>query len=161
MSKKVLDFDFSATYLPYWEAVTTEPKQTFIGGASLFAMAGHDVEENKASAAFSAFLTKPETQYFWHRKTGYVSITEAAYAIAKADGHYDRSPAAEVCIKQLSLPAGQNTKGYRMWFYVQIRDVMNPEFGRILTHETSVDDAFKIIETEANALLVNFVKTQK
>lgn len=160
LSQKDLDFDFSATYLPYWEAVTTEPKQTFIGGAALFAMAGHDAEENKASAAFFEFLTKPETQYFWHRETGYVPITEAAYAMAKADGHYDRSPAAEIGIKQLSLPAGQNTKGYRMGFYVQIRDVMNREFGRILTHETSVDDAFAAIESEANALLVKFAKTQ-
>ncbi|NIZ15548.1 extracellular solute-binding protein, partial [Phaeobacter sp. HF9A] len=45
-----LGFDFSATYLPYWESVTKEPTQTFIGGASLFAMAGHTAEENEATA---------------------------------------------------------------------------------------------------------------
>lgn len=161
LSKKDLPFDFAATYLPYWESVTTEPKQTFIGGASLFAMAGHDAEENAATAAFFQFLTKPETQYFWHQETGYVPITEAAYELAKADGHYDRLPTAEVGIQQLSLPAGANTKGYRMGFYVQIRDVMNREYGRILTGETSVQDAFANIETEANALLTKFAKTQK
>ena len=160
LAKKDLPFEFSATYLPYWEAVTTEPKQTFIGGASLFAMAGHDADENKATAAFFEFLTKPETQYFWHQETGYVPITEAAYEMAKADGHYDRFPAAETGIKQLSLPAGEHTKGYRMGFYVQIRDVMNREYGRILTGETSVEDAFQAIEDEANALLARFSKTQ-
>ncbi|MCT8162154.1 extracellular solute-binding protein [Pseudoruegeria sp. SHC-113] len=160
LSKKDLGFDFSATYLPYWEAVTSEPKQTFIGGAALFAMAGHGAEENAATAAFFEYLTKPETQYFWHQDTGYVPITEAAYELAKADGHYDRFPAAEVGIQQLSLPAGEHTKGYRMGFYVQIRDVMNREYGRILTGETTVEEAFKAIEAEANALLARFSKTQ-
>nr|WP_170369613.1 extracellular solute-binding protein [Ruegeria arenilitoris] len=160
LSKKDLPFEFSATFLPYWEAVTKEPKQTFIGGAALFAMAGKSDEENKATAAFFEFLTKPETQYMWHRETGYVPITTAAYEMAKGDGHYDGAPAAEVGIKQLSLPAGENTKGYRMGFYVQIRDVMNREYGRILTGETSVEDAFKAIEDEANGLLERFAKTQ-
>ena len=80
--------------------------------------------------------------------------------MAKADGHYDRMPAAEVGIQQLSLDAGENTRGYRMGFYVQIRDVMNREYGRILTGETSVEDAFQNIETEANQLLERFGKTQ-
>jgi sn-glycerol 3-phosphate transport system substrate-binding protein len=158
--QKDLSFEFSATQLPYWEGVTKEPTQTFIGGAALFAMAGKSAEENKATAEFFRFLTSAETQYFWHQATGYVPITEAAYELAKKDGHYDRFPAAEIGIQQLSLPAGENTKGYRMGFYVQIRDVMNREYGRILTGETSVEDAFKAIEDEANKLLARFAKTQ-
>ncbi|MEC8796828.1 MAG: extracellular solute-binding protein, partial [Pseudomonadota bacterium] len=160
LANKDLGFEFSADYLPYWEAVTEAPTQTFIGGAALFAMAGKSDAENKATAAFFEYMTKPETQYFWHQETGYVPITEAAYDLAKADGHYDRNPAAEVGIKQLSLPAGDYTKGYRMGFYVQIRDVMNREYGRILTGETSVEDAFNAIEKEANELLARFAKTQ-
>jgi sn-glycerol 3-phosphate transport system substrate-binding protein len=158
--KKDLPFEFSATYLPYWEGVTKEPTQTFIGGASLFAMAGKSAEENKATAEFFRFLTSADTQYYWHKATGYVPITEAAYEKAKADGHYTRFPAAEVGIQQLQMPAGENTKGYRMGFYVQIRDVMNREYGRILTGETDVETAFKNIEAEANKLLARFAKTQ-
>lgn len=160
LAQKDLGFDFSATFLPYWEAVTTEPKQTFIGGASLFAMSGKSDDENAATAKFFEYLTSPEVQYFWHKETGYVPITTAAYELAKQDGHYERMPAAEVGIQQLSLDAGENTRGYRMGFYVQIRDVMNREYGRILTGETSVEDAFKNIESEANDLLARFAKTQ-
>ncbi|MFT5743123.1 MAG: sn-glycerol 3-phosphate transport system substrate-binding protein [Paracoccaceae bacterium] len=160
LSQLDLGFDFSATVLPYWEAVTTEPKQTFIGGAALFAMSGQSDEENAATAAFFQYLTSPEVQYMWHRETGYVPVTEAAYELATADGHYDRFPAAEVGIQQLSLDASENTRGYRMGFYVQIRDVMNREFGRILTGETSVDDAFDIIEADSNELLSRFAQTQ-
>jgi sn-glycerol 3-phosphate transport system substrate-binding protein len=96
----------------------------------------------------------------WHRETGYVPVTEAAYELATADGHYDRFPAAEIGIQQLSLDASENTRGYRMGFYVQIRDVMNREFGRILTGETSVSDAFNIIEADSNELLSRFAQTQ-
>jgi sn-glycerol 3-phosphate transport system substrate-binding protein len=159
--KQKVDFDFSAAMLPYWEGVTTEPKQTFIGGAALFAMSGKSAEENKASAEFFKFLTSADTQYFWHKATGYVPITEAAYEMAKSDGYYKESPAAEVGIQQLTLPAGDWTKGYRMGFYVQIRDVMNREYGRILTGETSVEDGFAAIEKEANSLLERFAKTQQ
>ena len=154
------EFPFSATMLPYWEAVTTEPTQTFIGGAALFAMSGHDAAENEATAAFFDFLSSPEVQYDWHRKTGYVPITQASYEVATEDGHYERFPAAEVGIQQLSLEGGEFTRGYRMGFYVQIRDVMNREYGRILTGDTSVEDGFATIEAEANELLARFAQTQ-
>jgi sn-glycerol 3-phosphate transport system substrate-binding protein len=160
LSKLDLPFDFSATVLPYWESVTAEPKQTFIGGAALFAMSGKSDAENAATAAFFQYLTSPETQVMWHKETGYVPVTTAAYEMAKAEGYYDELPAAEVGIEQLSLPAGEHTKGYRMGFYVQIRDVMNREFGRILAGDTSVDDAFTAIEAESNELLAKFAQTQ-
>lgn len=155
-----VEFNFSATMLPYWEAVTTEPTQTFIGGAALFAMSGHDEAENAAAAAFFDFLASADTQVMWHTETGYVPITTAAYELAAEQGHYEKFPAAEVGIQQLSLPGGDFTRGYRMGFYVQIRDVMNREYGRILTGEASVDEAFEIIETEANDLLSRFARTQ-
>ncbi|MCA0043005.1 extracellular solute-binding protein [Celeribacter litoreus] len=157
---KDLPFTFSATNLPYWSSITEEGYQTFIGGAALFAMSGKSAEENKATAEFFRYLTSSEVQYMWHRETGYVPITEAAYEMAKEDGHYDRFPAAETGIKQLMLTSGENTRGYRMGFYVQIRDIENREFGRILSGETSVEDALKAIETEGNALLERFAKTQ-
>jgi sn-glycerol 3-phosphate transport system substrate-binding protein len=154
-----VDFEFSATYLPYWEAITSEPTQTFIGGAALFALTGHSDEENKATAEFFKFLSSTDVQKFWHKETGYVPITTAAYEAAKAEGYYDEKPQAEIGIKQLSLPSGDNSKGYRMGFYVQIRDVMNREYGRIFAGETDVESAFNVIEEEGNKLLDRFSKT--
>ena len=161
LTQKDLSFKWSAVYLPYWESITKEGYQTFIGGASLFAMSGKPAEENQATAAFLNFMTSPEIQYFWHKQTGYVPITTEAYELAKKDGHYDRFPAAETGIKQLSLRSGENTRGYRMGFYVQIRDVENREFTRFLNGETDIDSALATIEKEGNALLERFAKTQK
>jgi sn-glycerol 3-phosphate transport system substrate-binding protein len=153
------DFPFSATFLPYWESVTDEGYATFIGGAALFAMSGHPAEENKAAAEFFRFLTSPAVQFLWHRDTGYVPITKAAYDMAELLDYYDETPQAEVGIQQLSLRSGEWTKGYRMGFYVQIRDVMNREYGRIMSGETTVEEAFETIDEEGNRLLERFAKT--
>ena len=49
------DFEFSATYLPYWESITTDPTQTFIGGAALFALSGHDDGDKNRKIAAAKF----------------------------------------------------------------------------------------------------------
>jgi len=46
-----------------------------------------------------------------------------------------------------------------MGFYVQIRDVMNREYGKIFNGEATVDEAFQTIEEEGNKLLERFAKT--
>ena len=150
---------FSASFLPYWNSIEGAGTNSFIGGAALFAMSGKSDAENKCTADFFQFLTSPEIQYFYHQSTGYVAITKAAYEMAKEDGYYDRKPIAEVGIQQLSLPGGEWSKGYRMGFYPQIREVMEREYNKIFAGETSVEDAMKTIEQEGNALLERFAKT--
>ncbi|HAY48966.1 MAG TPA: ABC transporter substrate-binding protein [Thalassospira sp.] len=157
--RKSAQFDFGTSTLPYWKGVGDAPKSTFIGGASLFAFSGHSAEEDAGVAAFFQFLTKPETQYYWHKETGYVPITNAAYELAKKDGYYKESPDAEVGIQQLSEEGGDWTKGYRLGFYVQIREVIYREVDKIMNGEETVDAAFNTIEEEANGLLNRFNDT--
>jgi len=88
-----------------------------------------------------------------------VAITKAAYELAQKDGYYKEKPVAEVGIKQLMLPAGDWSKGYRLGFYPQIREIMEREYGRIFSGETTVKDAFDTIEKEGNELLARFAKT--
>lgn len=157
--KASADFEFGAAYLPYWKSIIDEPKGTFIGGAALFAMAGKSDEENAASANFLSFLSSPDIQYFWHKETGYVPITNAAYELAKSDNYYETTPDAEVGILQLTQPGGEWTKGYRLGFYVQIRDVMYKHYEDIFSGSASVEDAFSAIESESNDLLERFHAT--
>lgn len=153
------DFDFSAVFMPYWDAIEGAGTQSFIGGAALFAMAGKPEAENICTAQFFTFLTSPETQVYYHENTGYVPITEAAYELARSQGYYDEQPVAEVGIQQLMLPGGEWSKGYRLGFYPQIRTVMEREFNRIFSGDVSVQEAFDIIQEEGDALLARFAKT--
>lgn len=157
--QKTATMPFSATFLPYWKSIIPEGVHTFIGGASLFAMAGKPEVENKCVASFFHFLTSPEIQKFYHQSTGYVAITKAAYELAKKEGYYNEKPAAEVGIQQLSLPGAEWDKGYRLGFYPQIRTVMEREYNRIFSGETTPKDAMEAIKKEADELLARFAKT--
>ncbi len=159
--KQAATFDFGTTYLPYWKSVNEDAGSTFIGGAALFTMAGHSKKEYQAVAAFFDFLTKPETQYMWHRETGYVPITNAAYELAKKDGYYKANPDAEIGILQLSLPGAEWTKGYRMGFYVQTRESIYREIDRVMAGDTSVDAALNAIVKDGNSNLKRFARTVK
>ena len=157
--QKTAKMEFSADFLPYWKAVDGAGTNTFIGGAALFAMAGKPDAENKCVADFFQFLTSPEVQKYYHQATGYVAITKAAYELAKSEGYYEKTPVAEVGIKQLMLPSGEWSKGYRLGFYPQIRTIMEREYNRIFSGETTVKQAFETIEKEGNDLLTRFAKT--
>ncbi|SCX31251.1 sn-glycerol-3-phosphate-binding periplasmic protein UgpB precursor [Agrobacterium sp. DSM 25558] len=157
--QKTAQMPFSATFLPYWGSIKGAGTNSFIGGAALFAMSGKPEAENKCVADFFQFLTSPEIQKFYHQATGYVAITQAAYELAKKEGYYEKQPVAEIGIKQLSLPGGEWSKGYRLGFYPQIRTVMEREYGRIFSGEVQPKEALEIIEKEGNELLARFAKT--
>lgn len=157
--QKTATAPFTADFMPYWGAIDGAGTQSFIGGAALFAMAGKPDDQNGCTAEFFSFLTSPEVQKFYHQATGYVPITTAAYELAKAEGYYEKTPVAEVGVKQLMLEGGEWTKGYRMGFFPQIRSIEEREFNRIFSGEVSPKDAFEIITKEANELLAKFAKT--
>lgn len=156
---KSAEFNFGATLLPYWKSIIDEPKGTFIGGAALFAFSGKSDEEYKGVAKFLEFLTSADMQYYWHRETGYVPITIAAYDLAKSDGYYETTPDAEIGIIQLNQPGGEWTKGYRLGYYVQIREVMYKHYEKIFAGDSTVEEAFAAIEKESNDLLKRFHDT--
>ncbi|MDE1221587.1 sn-glycerol-3-phosphate ABC transporter substrate-binding protein UgpB [Vibrio aestuarianus] len=152
-------FNLGTTYLPYWQSVNPNAGHTFIGGAALFALNGHEKIQDKAVAAFFDYLTKPETQMYWHKTTGYVPVTNAAYELTKQSGYYQQQPDAEVGVKQLSLASGEWTKGYRLGYYPQIRQVMHREFDNIFAGRTSVEKGLDNVEIESNQLLKRFART--
>ncbi|UTM59487.1 sn-glycerol-3-phosphate ABC transporter substrate-binding protein UgpB [Photobacterium sp. CCB-ST2H9] len=154
-------FNLGTTYLPYWDSLNHNAGRTFIGGAALFALNGHSKAEEKGVASFFHYLTKADTQVFWHEATGYVPVTEAAYEQAKASGYYKKQPDAEIGVKQLSLPGGDWTRGYRLGFYPQIQQIMHREFDNIFAGTSTVEDSFDKVEKESQVLLKRFARTVK
>ncbi|CED56753.1 glycerol-3-phosphate ABC transporter, glycerol-3-phosphate-binding protein [Aliivibrio wodanis] len=154
-----VDFELGTTYLPYWKSVNKEAGRTFIGGAALFAIDGKPKEEEQAVAAFFSYLTSPETQMFWHKSTGYVTVTKAAYNMTKQSGYYQEQPDAEVGVKQLSLPGGEWTRGYRLGFYSQIQEVMHREFDNVFADRITVEKALANIDKESQVMLNRFARS--
>jgi sn-glycerol 3-phosphate transport system substrate-binding protein len=155
-------FDWAVTQIPYWDDVKGAPQNAIIGGASLWVMGGKTNNAYKGVARFFAFLSRPEVQSEWHKDTGYVPITHAAYDLTKKSGFYDKNPGAEVAVKMLAnKPATANSKGLRFGNYVQGREVIEEEMEAVFSGKkepkAALDDAVK----RGNEILRKFEAANK
>ena len=79
-------FDFSVNFLPYHDDIKGAPQNSIIGGATLWVMSGKKPAEYKGVTKFFTYLSSTDVQADWHKATGYVPITNAAYEATRKDG---------------------------------------------------------------------------
>lgn len=137
---------WSATFLPHEDGQT--PRNSTIGGATVWVMKGHKKEEYDAVASYLNFLASTELQVWWHKVTGYVPLTNKAYEAAKAEGYYKESPTREIAVQQLSRGTPtKNSQGFRFGNYTQItfalREEMDQMFANKKTPEQAINDAVR------------------
>ena len=154
-------FEFGTSTLPYYPDVEGAPQNSIIGGASLWVFAGKSDETYKGVVKFFKFLASPEQAAAWHQGTGYVPVTKAGYEATKASGFYDKNPGTEVAVKQLDVTTTANSRGIRLGFLPQIRDIEDGILEQIFGGTMSVDDGIQKMSTEGNALLERFEKSVK
>ncbi len=158
--KSQAEFNFGQTMLPLDTSVADAPQNSIIGGATLWALAGHEDEEYKGVAKFMTYLSSPEVQAWWHQETGYVPITTAAYELSKSQGFYDSNPGTDTAIKQLSLNTPTpNSRGLRFGNFVQVRDVINEEMEALWAGDKTAKEALDAAAERGNALLRKFERS--
>ncbi|MBD9529309.1 sn-glycerol-3-phosphate ABC transporter substrate-binding protein UgpB [Paracoccus sp. PAR01] len=140
--------------LPYDETAAGAPQNTTPGGASLWVMGGKSDDIYKGVAAFFAYLSKTEVQQFLHEQSGYLPVTMAAYEATKASGFYEKNPAREVPILQMSgKPPTENSKGVRAPNLPQLRDIQNEEYEKMLAGQQDAATALKNAAERGNAAI--------
>ena len=150
-------FDWAVTQIPYWEDIPGAPQNAIIGGASLWVMGGKTNNAYKGVAKFFSFLSRPEIQMEWHKSTGYVPITYAAYDMTKKSGFYQQNPGAEVAIKMLTnKPATPNSKGLRFGNFVQGRELIQEEMEAAIAGKKEPKEALDDATKRANEVLRKF-----
>lgn len=160
--KSQAEFEFGQTMLPLDTAAADAPQNSIIGGATLWALAGHEAEEYKGLAKFMTYLSSPEVQAWWHQETGYVPITTAAWELSKDQGFYDSNPGTDTAIKQLSLNTPTaNSRGIRFGNFVQVRDVINEEMEALWAGDKTAQEALDAAAERGNALLRKFERSAK
>ena len=155
-------FKFATLALPYYPEAQGAPQNTIIGGASLWVMSGKKPEEYKGVAKFFAFLSQTPLQVEFHKTTGYLPITRAAYDALKEEGYYQKNPDIEVTLKELTnKPPTENSRGLRFGNLVQIRDAwaedLEAAFAGKETAQEAIDNAVK----RGNAILRQFEAAAK
>lgn len=148
--------------MPYTEGVEGAPRNTIIGGATLWVLRDRPREEYRGVAKFFAYLSKPDVQAAWHQATGYLPITRAAYELSRKQGYYDRNPGTVISIEQMtSSPPTENSKGLRLGSFVLIRDVIEDELEQAFAGRKSAQEAMDSATERGNKLLRQFERTHQ
>ncbi len=153
-------FEWTNAAMPYYPNTKGAPQNSIIGGASLWVMGGKKLEEYKGVAKFLAFLSDTDRQIAIHKASGYLPITKAAYAKAKAEGFYKEQPYLETPLLELTnKEPTQNSRGLRLGNMVQLRDIWSEEIEGALAGKKTAKEALDAATQRGNAMLRQFERT--
>ena len=154
--KKEAKFAFEIRPLPYWPG-SGAPQNTIIGGSSLWVLEGHSAEEYRGVSYLLSFLSKPNVQSEWHKNTGYLPITSAAYELTRGEGFYEANPGTDVAIIQMTGKAPTaNSKGLRLGNFDQIRGIIDEELEGVWSGDKTARAALDNAVARGNKLLRRF-----
>jgi sn-glycerol 3-phosphate transport system substrate-binding protein len=159
--RKAANFEFGTAELPLDTDLRSTPLNSIIGGASLWVFKGHPKNENAGVAKFMTYLSDVNVQVYWHKNTGYVPITNAAYELIKSTDYYEKNEGRDVAIRQLSGKPTANSKGLRLGNFTQIRDIINEELEMIWAGKKSAQQGLDDAVVRGNKLLRKFEKSVK
>lgn len=129
---KAAGLDFGIGMLPYWPEIQWAPRNSIIGGATLWVMNGHPPTDYIGVARFFQYLSSSEVQAASHQRTGYLPITRAAYSLSRRQGFYESNPEAETAIKQITLHwPTENSRGVRLGDFVAVRAIIDERLDAI------------------------------
>jgi sn-glycerol 3-phosphate transport system substrate-binding protein len=157
-------FAWGVTMLPYFDDVPGAPKNSIIGGASLWVMnsPGRTVDEFKAVAEFFKYISQPDVDAKWHQSTGYVPISIGGFERTKASGFYDKTPGADIPYLQLTrTQPTENSLGLRLGNMPQIRIIVYEEWEKALQGQQTAKQAQDNAVKRGNEILREFEKTYK
>lgn len=155
-------FDVGFGAVPYWPDAKGAPRNTIIGGATLWVLRDRPAGEYKGVAKFFSYLSRAEVQAAWHQATGYLPITKAAYELSRNHGFYDRNPGSAIAVEQMVLKVPtENSKGLRLGSFVLIRDVIEDEMEQAFAGKKSAQAALDAAAERGNRLLRQFERTNR
>lgn len=158
---KTGEFEFGTSSLPYYSDVQGAPQNSIIGGASLWVFAKKSDDVYKGVTEFFHFISSPEQAAAWHQDTGYVPVTKAGFEMTKDSDFYTKNVGADVAVKQLDASTTENSRGIRLGYLPQIRDIEDGVMEQIFAGKVTPEEGLKAMQTRGNELLERFEKSVK
>ncbi|PXA90562.1 glycerol-3-phosphate ABC transporter substrate-binding protein [Caulobacter sp. D4A] len=140
-----------------------ERHNTLVGGASIYVMKGHDQAQVDGAKAFLDFLRKPEQQMAFTAATGYVPVTnDVLEAINKSgDAKAAKYATAAIGIESMNQPPTADTRGIRLGFYVQFREIFMEETQKAYAGQQTMQVSLDNAKKRGDELLRRFEQTYK
>jgi sn-glycerol 3-phosphate transport system substrate-binding protein len=100
-------------------------------------------------------------QSAFHKKTGYLPITLAAYKLTEESGFYKQNPGTDTAVNQMIRKTTDKSRGIRLGNYVQIRTIEDEELEQVWAGKKTAKEALDSIVKRGNELLARFQKANK
>jgi len=149
LSEKSLSFGVAP--LPYYPQATREGGRPFVSGAALWALQGHPAAQDKATATFLSWLSKPVVAAQWHQRTGYLPLTEGAFRASDVS-FYDRIPGAQQFVVAMRNQPSATGRGFRMPNYPRIEPIRSKELNDALEGKTPPMAALNAAAQQARSI---------
>jgi sn-glycerol 3-phosphate transport system substrate-binding protein len=153
---------FGVAFLPYWPDLIAEPKNSIIGGASLwvFNAPGRTDEEFRGAAEFLAYLSSTDVLKRLAEATGFLPATNATFEAMQAEGFFAANPGRDVPVLQLTRGTpGEYSRGYRFGRWTEIRDFFHEEVEKALQGIVTPEAAVAAAVARGNEALRAFERT--
>lgn len=144
--------NFGIAGLPHYPDVTKTPGAAFVGGQALWATRGHAAAQDKATAAFLAWLAKPENATAWYQKTGYLPLTKQAFDGTDAD-YYEKLGSWRDIVASYQVAPSGTSRGFWVKNYEQVRAMLHQELNRTLSGQRPAVPTLKSAGEQANKML--------
>lgn len=162
IQENMKDIPVGVAQLPYDQDLVQTPRNSIIGGASLWVLRGLDPDVYQGVAKFFTYLSSPKVQADWHQFSGYLPITQAAYELTRQQGFYAAHPGTEVAVQQMTASApSENAKGLRFGNFLQVRDIVNEELEAVWAGSKSAQAALDSAVVRGNEQLRRFEAAQQ
>lgn len=143
--------DYGVVSLPHYPDVTKKPGAAFVGGQALWATHGHSAAQDKATAAFVAWLAKPENATEWYQATGYLPLTKKAFDDTDAGYYKNLGDWRDIVASYAKSPSGTG-RGFWVKNYQQVRAMLHEELNRTLSGKRPAVPTLKSATDKANTM---------
>jgi sn-glycerol 3-phosphate transport system substrate-binding protein len=161
---KSAKFEWAEAYLPYDPEIIQTPKNSIIGGASLWTMTAptRTPAEYKAVAEFLRYIGKPDVDATWAQNTGYVPVTFAGYELLKKQDFFQKNVGADIPVEQLARgTVTPNTRGLRLGRLPEIRNIIQEQLEQALQGGQNAQQVLDISVERGNKVLKEFARSVK
>jgi len=147
-------FDMVTGMLPIPDGTTRNG--VVIGGASVWVVRDHPMEELLVARDFVLYMTNPENMVSWHKATGYYPVRVSSVDLLREEGWFKEFPNASTAFDQLleTIP-NTATAGALMGTFQATRTIVEQAIQKVLAG-ASVDSALEEAKQLADAALAEY-----
>ena len=145
--KKNATFDFGVAMLP-----AGKRRGSPTGGGNFYIFKNSTPEEKQAALKLIKFMTGPESSATWSIETGYLAVSDAAYATKPMMDYIKAFPPAEVAKNQLKYASAE----FSTYETPRVRKLLDDAIQSVLIGRTSPQDALDDAQKAATRILKKY-----